>query len=85
MQHAAHAMTKFAAEIEEDEVANALDSFAESSDPTHLARALLLQEEAGTVEEMVQNQRRENHGELLLWCSKYVSLLIQQSKCVVLR
>lgn len=66
MRHAAYAMTRFAAEIEEDEVANALDSSAESSDPTHLARALLLQEEAGTVEEIVQNQLRENHGELPL-------------------
>jgi hypothetical protein len=66
MWHAAYAMTQLAAEIEDDEVVNALDSFAEFSDPTHLARALLLQEEAGTVEEMVQNQRRENHGGLPL-------------------
>jgi hypothetical protein len=69
----------------EDEVANALGPFAESSDPTHLAQALLLQDEAGAVGEVVKNQRRENHGELLLWSPKYVSLLIQQLGYVMVR
>lgn len=82
MLHAAHAMEQFEAE---DEVANALGPFAESSDPTHLARALLLQDEAETVGEMVKNQWMENHGVLLLWCPNYVSLLIQQSGYVMVR
>ena len=65
----------------EDEVANALGPFAESSDPTHLAQALLLEDETGAVGEVVKNQPRENHGELLLWSPK----LIQQLGYVMVR
>lgn len=68
MRHAAHAMTQFAAdETEEDEVASALEPFAaESSDSTHLARALLLQGEVGKKGEVVRYRRKENHVELPL-------------------
>ena len=71
MRHAAHAMTQFAAdeteEAEEDEVASALEPFAaESSDSTHLARALLLQGEVGKKGEVVRYRRKENHVELPL-------------------
>ena len=70
MGHAGHAMMQFADEAEKDEVVIALELFAESSDSTHSARtpapAPLLQGEGERVREMVQNQRMENRGELLL-------------------
>lgn len=60
MRHAAHAMTQSEIETEEGEVASALEPFAESSDSTHLARAVLLQGEAERAGEVVRDQRKEN-------------------------
>jgi hypothetical protein len=57
-------------ETEEDGVASALEPFAS----IRSARALLLQGEAEKVGEVVRDQRKENYGELLLWCSGYALL-----------
>jgi len=84
MRHAAHAMTQFADETEKDEVASALELFAESSDSTHSARALLLQGEAEKVGEAVRDQRKEDYGGLLLWCSEY-ALMIHRATRVMVR
>jgi hypothetical protein len=83
MRHAAHAMTQFADETEEDEVASALEPFAESSDSTHWARALLLRGEAEKVGEVIRDHRKGNYEELLVWCSRYA--LSHRSRCVMIR
>lgn len=80
MWHAAHAMAQSEDETVEDGVASALEPFAS----THSARALFLRGEAEKVGEVVRDQRKENYGELLLWCSRYV-LLSHWSKRVTIR